>query len=73
MTIPEDFTGRKTTPTEFAKRAVAEWGTGAEYWFERVESAVAGKVTTHESKLIDSAVTKQLARVRGFLGLEEAS
>ena len=66
--IPQDLTGRPTTPTEFAKQAVLTWGDGSFYWKERVDHP--DRVTDREAALIDQAVKKQFGRVEKFLGLE---
>ena len=67
--IPEDFTGRKTTPDEFARYAVAHWGDAAYYWREKI---MEGQDVTPAQRLkIDEAIAKHIGRVRKFLRVED--
>jgi len=71
--IPKSYTGRKTTATELAKHIVATHGeNGANFWPEKLEEDERDAMTEREREAVNTAVFKQLARVKKFLNIEDA-
>ena len=56
--------GRKLTPNQFAKVAVARFGEGAFYWTEKVD---AEDITEREAEAISTAIEKQVERMEKLL------